>query len=154
MKKNKEPEFHRIIKSMDVISRCLLRELEKYTTSPTGNAVLHTLIRSGGALTQTQLCERVYRSKNAISSLVNTLEKQKLVKREGNSDDRRNKTVVLTKKGERFTKKLAPYVEELGFNILSCLDAKEIEILRQMLLRVENHIMQEDWLAKFSSGVK
>ena len=66
--------FLSFVYTADVINRYLDITLAKYPVGRTGFSVLHSLVLHGGTMTPTKLSERIFRSKHAITRVVDKLE--------------------------------------------------------------------------------
>ncbi|MCH7826635.1 MAG: MarR family transcriptional regulator [Bacteroidetes bacterium] len=83
-----------------------------------------------GPLSQKELGQKLFRSGGNITLVVDNLEKNRLVKRLSDKNDRRKFLIHLTQRGEQLYKKVFPYhlkllVEELGY--ITEKDKKELQ---------------------------
>jgi len=62
-------------RTADVFNRYLEYELNKRNSNKTTYGILHNLITHGGYMTPTELAEKVFRSKHAITRSIDLLEK-------------------------------------------------------------------------------
>jgi DNA-binding MarR family transcriptional regulator len=106
--------------SYDVLARYLEVKLKKYHVS---------LIE----MTPSQIAESVFREKNSVTAVINTMEKQGVVRREPSPEDRRSVKVVITEKGWKEANRLNPIVQELSREALSCMDREQVENLVGMM---------------------
>lgn len=136
-----------LLRTFDILNRCLEVELGKHDSSPMQFAVMSALHLQGGKMVPTDIGKSVFRATNTVTSMLDTLEKKRLVRREPSSYDRRSINVVVTKKGERHAGRMIPIVEELSKNLLSCLDEQEKEVLNAVLRKLRKYL-----LAKLSSN--
>ncbi len=83
-------------------------------------------------------------SKATITSLVNTLEKQSLVKRRSVKQDKRLVTVELTEKGKRLIEWVFPKFNQGEVEVASSLTEKEQETLAHLLRKVIRGFKQEE----------
>ena len=134
--------FLSFIYTADVINRYLDIELARYPVGRTGFSVLHNLVLHGGKMTPTKLSERIFRSKHAVTRVVDNLEKLGFVKR-GNIDrDRRIKEVSITKKGLTFVRESqAAGQQRLGHLLLEPLEQKQIETLDTMMKQIRENTL-------------
>jgi DNA-binding MarR family transcriptional regulator len=94
-------------------------------------------------MTPTTLSERVFRSKHAVTRVVDKLEKLGFVKRGNIGSDRRVRRVSITKEGLAFVKESqAAGQQRLGHVLLSPLDKKEAETLHTMMKRIREHTLK------------
>jgi DNA-binding MarR family transcriptional regulator len=116
-------------------------ELKRYEASLIRFNIMSTLFKNGGEMTPSEIAESVFREKNSITAVINTLERQGVVRREPSTDDRRSVKVVITDKGWNDANRLNPIAQELSRQALSCMDKKQVEelvnnmrVLRESLL--------------------
>ena len=135
--------FLSFIYTADVINRYLDIELARYPVGRTGFSVLHNLVLHGGTMTPTKLSERIFRSKHAITRVVDNLEKLGFVKRGNISSDRRVRKVSITKEGLAFVKESqAAGQQRVGHVLLDPLDQKQTETLRTMMKQIREHTLK------------
>jgi MarR family transcriptional repressor of emrRAB len=135
--------FLSFIYTADVANRYLDIELARYPIGRTGFSVLHNLVLHGGTMTPTTLSERVFRSKHAVTRVVDKLEKLGFVKRGNIGSDRRVRRVSITKEGLAFVKESqAAGQQRLGHVLLSPLDKKEAETLHTMMKQIREHTLK------------
>ena len=135
--------FLSFVYTSDVINRYLDIELARYPVGRTGFSVLHNLVLHGGTMTPTKLSERIFRSKHAITRVVDKLEKLGFVKRSNISSDRRVRKVSITKEGLTFVKESqAAGQQRVGHVLLHPLDQKQIETLRTMMRQIREHTLK------------
>lgn len=134
--------FLSFIYTSDVVNRYLEIEVARYPVSRTGFSVLHNLVLHGGTMTPTDLSKRVFRSKHAVTRVVDKLESLGFVKRDAIGTDRRMRKVSITKEGLVFVKKAQSEGQQrLGHVLLSPLDRKQIESLRKMMKKIREHAL-------------
>ena len=90
---------------------------------------MSTLFKNGGEMTPSEIAESVFREKNSITAVINTLEREGVVRREPSTDDRRSVKVIITDKGWKVANRLSPIAQELSREALSCLDKEQLETL-------------------------
>ena len=84
------------------INRLFREKLEHSMITPVQYTVLRNLCESDGSiLNQQHLANLLYTNKNNLTDLLNRMEKSKLVRRHGSSNDNRKKKVEVTKKGRK-----------------------------------------------------
>lgn len=127
----------------DVVNRYLDKEVARYPVGRTGFSVLHNLVLHSGTMTPTNLSKRVFRSKHAVTRVVDKLEKLGFVKRDAIGADRRVREVSITKEGLTFVKESrAVGQQRLGHVIFSQLDKKQIESLGDMMRGIREHVLE------------
>jgi DNA-binding MarR family transcriptional regulator len=130
------------IYTADVVNRYLDIEVARYPVGRTGFSVLHNLVLHGGTMTPTSLSQRVFRSKHAVTRVVDKLETLGFVKRDAIGADRRVRKVSITKEGLSFVKKSqATGQQRMGHVLLSSLDRKQIESLGDMMKKIREHAL-------------
>jgi DNA-binding MarR family transcriptional regulator len=130
-----------ILMSFEVLTRYLELELKRHEASLIRFNIMSTLFKNGGEMTPSEIAESVFREKNSITAVINTLERQGVVRREPSPDDRRSVKVVITDKGWNDANRLNPIAQELSRQALSCMDKNQVEelvdnmrVLRESLL--------------------
>jgi len=118
-----------ILMSFEVLARYLEVELRRYHATLIRFHIMSTLFKNGGEMTPSEIAERVFREKNSITAVINTMERQGVVRREPSLNDRRSVKVVITDKGWQEANQLNPIAQELSREVLSCLDKEQIEAL-------------------------
>ena len=132
--------FLSFVYTADVINRYLDITLARYPIGRTGFSVLHNLVLHGGTMTPTKLSERIFRSKHAITRVVDKLEELGFAKRGGIGADRRVRKVSITRSGLAFVKESqAVGQQRLGHVLLHPFDHKQIETLNAMLKQIREH---------------
>ena len=128
-----------LIRAADVLKRYLDLNLPEKPVSQTGFAVLHSVILNGGSMKPTDIAKTIFRSKNAVTKVVDTLESDGLVKRVS-GENRRTIRVKITKRGLEYIKRTEPVVEKLTKSrVFETLTEKEIVKLNRLLKRVKKH---------------
>jgi MarR family transcriptional repressor of emrRAB len=139
----RELTFLSFIYTAEVVTRYLDIELARYPIGRTGFSVLHNLVLHGGTMTPTVLSERIFRSKHAITRVVDNLEKLGFVKREAIGTDRRVRKVSITKEGLDFVKESrAAGQQRLGHILLHPMNHEQIESLDVMMKLIREHTLK------------
>jgi len=134
--------FLSFVYTADVVNRYLDIEVARYPVGRTGFSVLHNLVLHGGTMTPTNLSERIFRSKHAVTRLVDNLERLGFVKRDAIGKDRRVREVSITKEGLAFVKESqAAGQQRVGHVLLRPLDQKQIEALGTMMKQIREHAL-------------
>jgi len=135
--------FLSFIYTAEIVSRYLDIEVARYPVGRTGFSVLHNLVLHGGTMTPTSLSERIFRSKHAITRVVDKLEKLGFVKRDAIGTDRRVRKVSITKEGLAFVKESQTAGQQrVGHGLLHPLDQKQIEALGVMMKQIREHTLK------------
>ena len=113
-----------------VIARNREVELSQYGLTPEQSHVLNILSLKGGSSTINEIVEITMRQHHSISTLINRMTKQELVKKIKTPTDNRIYQVVITPKGERLLEKVT---QESITTALSCLSEKDKAELQDQL---------------------
>lgn len=82
-----------------------------------------------GALSQGELSKKIFRSTGNMTLVLDNLEKQGLVRRQRESEDRRRVTIHLTPSGELLIRRIFPQVAAVIADQMSALDPEQQELL-------------------------
>jgi DNA-binding MarR family transcriptional regulator len=135
--------FLSFVYTADVVNRYLDIEIAEYPVGRTGFSILHNLVLHGGAMTPTNLSERVFRSKHAVTRVVDRLEKLGFVKRGAIGKDRRVRKVHITEEGLAFVKESqAVGQQRMGNVLLRPLDQEQIKSLDKMMRQIREHTLK------------
>jgi DNA-binding MarR family transcriptional regulator len=135
--------FLSFIYTADVVNRYLDIELARYPVGRTGFSVLHNLVLHGGTMVPTKLSERIFRSKHAVTRVVDKLEELGFVKRGNIGADRRFRKVSITKEGLEFVKESqAAGQQRMGHLLMDPLDQEHIELLRTIMKEIREQALR------------
>lgn len=101
--------------------------------------LLVNLRNSDGQLHQ-ELADNTYKDKTTVTRLLDGLEKKGLVKRAAGTTDRRQRRISITGKGQKLLKTLGPLALETQGLSLQGIDPGELEICRNVLLKVYGNV--------------
>jgi len=121
------------------MNRFLEIELGKHGSKPPRFAVMNALLVHDGTMKPTEISTWIFRAKHTVTSMLKALENVGYIKRIANENDRRSVDIVVTEKGWRSTDNMLPIAEDISKKILSCLDEKEIDTLRDILRKIRKH---------------
>jgi DNA-binding MarR family transcriptional regulator len=130
-----------ILTSFEVLARYLEIELKRYEASLIRFNIMSTLFKNGGEMTPSEIAESVFREKNSITAVINTMERQGVVRREPSIDDRRSVKVVITDKGWKEANRLSPLAQELSRGVLSCMEKEKVEDLVEMMRKIRESLL-------------
>lgn len=130
-----------IMFSFDVINTFLDYQWRKYGSNPGRGMILNILRQNDGKATRKQLSEIMHRTPPTVTGLIDTMEKQKLIKRVTNPNDRRSTDIVLTKKGWDKANKLFPVIVDIGTQLVDGMDKNQIEALREALKNIRKQVI-------------
>ena len=130
-----------IMMSYEVLARYLEVQLKRHDVSLIRFNIMSTLFKNGGEMTPSEIAENVFREKNSVTAVINTMERQGVVRREPSSEDRRSVKVVITEKGWKEANRLNPIAQELSREALSCMDRGQVEDLVGMMRTLRESLM-------------
>jgi len=116
-----------ILMSFEVLERYLEVELKRHKASLIRFNIMSALFVAGGEMTPSEIAESVFREKNTITAVINTLEREGVVRREPSACDRRSVKVVITDKGWQVANRLTPVAQELSRECLACMEKGKVE---------------------------
>lgn len=125
----------------------LRRELQQafwrdgQTVTPEQWALLNRLWGQEG-LSQVQLADLTFKDKPNVTRMIQVLEKEGVVRRHRDANDRRAYEVRLTPKGRRLEQTLVPLAVEVLDRALRGLEESEIEQLKNILLRIDRNVAE------------
>ena len=131
-----------LLNASDIVSRYAERQLSRIGVTSTQYAVLMNLSTGEEPPTLTELGQRLYRSKNGLTTVIDNMEKEGLVQRVRDRVDRRAIRVMATEKGSTLLESVRGPSKELVRYIMSCYDEEEIRHLSGLLRRVRTHVLQ------------
>lgn len=120
----------KLLRASNSVFRKIRPSMVRYNLSTTQFAVLEVLLHLG-FLSQKVIGQKLLRSSGNIVKVIDNLERDKLVLREPDPNDRRAYKVVLTKEGEQIIKKIFPdHVKSVveAFSILT--QEEQLELSR------------------------
>jgi MarR family 2-MHQ and catechol resistance regulon transcriptional repressor len=117
--------FIKLARSMNAIQGRLLPALQReFGLTESQLAVLEALFHLG-PLAQGELCRKILRSGSNVTTVVDNLERDKLVRRERDAGDRRVQIVHLTERGRTLIAKAFPVHAERITHVMSALTREE-----------------------------
>jgi len=130
-----------ILMSFEVLERYLEVELKHHEASLIRFNIMSVLFVNGGEMTPSEIAESVFREKNSVTAVINTLERQGVVRREPSPDDRRSVNVVITDKGWNEANRLSPIAQELSREALACMDKKQVAELVDSMRKLRESLL-------------
>ena len=91
--------------------------------------VLNVLFYAKDGMTQREICDRTFQSKQIVSNIIKNLGADGYVVLEENADDRRNKTVRLTETGRAYAEKPVRHITWAEDTAMSMFTPEEQEQL-------------------------
>ena len=132
-----------LLNTSDIVSRSAEIELSKLGITSTQYAVLVTLSVCPQPPTLTELGQRLFRTKNNLTTVIDNMERDGLVKRIRDKADRRAIRVMVTEKGaELFASVRAPS-RELVYQTMSCYNQEDVSRLSELLQRIRRHTLEQ-----------
>ncbi|MED4267856.1 MarR family transcriptional regulator [Priestia megaterium] len=123
------------MKAFRTVSENIRKDIEGHNISPENFMILELLYSKGPHPVQ-KISERLSIPSGSITYVVDKLEKQELVERQPNPNDRRASNVVLTEKGEALFDEIFPkHVATISQNV-SFISNEEKEQLIDLLKRI------------------
>lgn len=116
--------FIKLVRCANVVEAGLQRRLARHGVTSAQLAVLEALLHLG-PLTQSELGAKMLRSGGSVTTLLDTLERKGLVRRERSEEDRRVSLVYLTASGGRLIRRVFPHHVRNVVRSLSPLTAAE-----------------------------
>jgi DNA-binding MarR family transcriptional regulator len=116
-------------------SRCLASEISRYDISFKHYYYLLALFEED-QISQVELSERVGMNRATVTSVVDTMESQGLVKRVRDPDDRRKINVVLTAKGARLRRPLLESITDVQRTALKGIAERDLDKFRATIERI------------------
>ena len=129
-----------LLYAAEVVSRYMESRLKEFGHDQTRLNILYLLVANGGTLTPTEISEKVYRSKHAITRAIDILEKAELVTRERSPSDRRSINVVISEKGVDLVRRSLPQVQQASAVATSCLTTQQVEELKSTTRKLRHWI--------------
>ena len=129
------------LRTFDALTRYIQLVLDTHSSNLTQAAVMNALYVHNGRMRPTDISKWVFRAKRTVTSVLNTLEKSGLVRREKSKTDRRSVEVVMTERGYDKIKELLPVMQDMSKNILSGLDKEQVETLAIIFKQLRKHLL-------------
>ena len=95
-------------------------------------SVLFAVNEQKECCTLLKICERISMPKQTVNAIINNLEKDAMLIREINSNDKRSKYIRFTIKGEKYVKKLLDELHDLEEQALSRMDTEKRKKLLEL----------------------
>jgi DNA-binding MarR family transcriptional regulator len=103
--------------------------------------VLAVLWRKG-ELNQQEIADRVQKNKASLTSLLDNLAKRKLITRNEDPADRRNKIISLTDSGKEYEKQLEPLLNGFFQTLTKNLPGREMKKITGFLKNMESNLLE------------
>ena len=132
-----------LLNTSDVVARYAEIELSRLGLTYTQYVVLVTLSVCPQPPTLTELADRLFRTKNSLTTVIDNMEHHGLVKRVRDNADRRAIRVIATEKGKELFGAVLPPSRELVYGVMSCYNQDDMNRLSELLQMVRNHVLQK-----------
>ena len=132
-----------LLNTTDIVARHAETQLSKLSITATQFTVLVTLSVCQQPPTLTELSHRLFRTKNSLTTVIDNMERDGLVKRVRDNADRRAIRVMATEKGAQLFETVRAPSRELVYQIMSCYNEEDLSRLSELLQRVRRHTLQK-----------
>jgi MarR family transcriptional regulator, organic hydroperoxide resistance regulator len=122
-------------KALQRASKVSKSKLSPFGVTPVQYALLRQLWKKDGQL-GSKLGELVLLDSATLTGVIDRLERNELIERREDPNDRRNKLVFLTEKGKSLEIPLSQVMEEMNEEVLSGLDDGEIQRFKEILFDI------------------
>ncbi|HWD72678.1 MAG TPA: MarR family transcriptional regulator [Actinomycetota bacterium] len=108
-------------------------------STATFNVIL-VLSRAGGSLSPCDIGEQLSVTRGTVTGLLDSLERQRLVRRTPHPKDRRMLTIELTDEGRNILDRLMPEHVQGMCELLACLSESEKKAFAGVLAKIQDHL--------------
>lgn len=112
------------------------KKFEEYGITVAQSFILFSLLESDGLYVKC-LAERLDIDSSAITGLVDRLDKEKLVERRVDPEDRRAFRIFLTEKGKKLAETLAPIGQEFNKKLKDGMKKEELAAFKKFLQKID-----------------
>lgn len=129
-------------KASRLLSNKISKNMAEYHVTSEQWAILASLWRHDGQSQQT-LADAANKNKASITHLIDNLEKRKLVVRQADENDRRNKIIFLTEEGRGLQEELARIVKKTTKEVTQEIDKKELKSAKKVMKKMIEKLLEE-----------
>jgi DNA-binding MarR family transcriptional regulator len=129
---------YRLSVAANAVSQLIARSYQEKFSLKIPQWRLLAVLAEEGPLTPQTLCGRTIMDKVTVMRAARGLLRRRLIKQLPNDHDGRSHMLSLTKLGERLYARIVPWALRYETQLLSGIDAREIERLDQLLRQVED----------------
>lgn len=129
-------------KASRLLSNKISKNMAEHQVTAEQWAILASLWRHDGQSQQT-LADTTHKNKASITHLIDNLEKRKLVTRQADVHDRRNKIIFLTEEGKGLQEELAKIVKKTTKEITRDIDKKELKSAKKVMKKMIEKLLDE-----------
>jgi len=108
-------------------------------STATFNVIL-ALSRAGGSLSPCDIGEQLSVTRGTVTGLLDSLERQRLVRRTPHPKDRRMLLIELTNEGRNILDRLMPEHVQSMCELLACLSESEKKAFAGVLAKIQDHL--------------
>ncbi len=116
-----------------------LKKLKKYGITPEQWVLLAKISEEDG-ISPTDLSLVSLRDKPYTTRLIEKLEENGLIFKEGSKSDRRSALIYLTKRGAEIKKEIIPIADEINEWLVENMDENEVKVLKNLLHKMYANI--------------
>lgn len=113
--------------------------LKEHDITPEQWSVLYQIDRTEGMI-QKEIAKRAGKDKPTTTRILDHLEGKGLVYKRTGENDRRSFLVYITEKGHSLVQETIPIEAQVTEDIKKCISNDEYELLKDLLLRINNHV--------------
>ncbi|WPP52587.1 MarR family winged helix-turn-helix transcriptional regulator [Catalinimonas niigatensis] len=129
-------------KASRLLSNQISKNMAEYRVTAEQWAILASLWRHDGQ-GQQALADMANKNKASITHLIDNLEKRKLVTRQADESDRRNKIIFLTEEGRSLQEELAKIVKKTTKEVTRDIDKKELKSAKKVMKRMIEKLLAD-----------
>lgn len=126
-------------KCAKAMAQAFERRLEEYNITRVQWIAIYYIGEIGG-ITQRELAEKISTTEPAVARLIDRMEKNELVIREKDKNDRRISTLALTPKGKVLREELIPVGERFSEEIAQIVGEEDLKIFLQVMGKLMDDI--------------
>jgi DNA-binding MarR family transcriptional regulator len=123
----------------NVVNRIVSKKLAEWGLSVPKYGIIRQLY-DNETLPLSKLSKLIFRGNSNMTTLVDRMERDGIVKRVNHSNDRRVKVLCLTEKGGRLAPKVIKEYRTFLHQMMSCISTKEQRILVRLLKRLNERL--------------
>lgn len=131
----------------------LNNRLRRFGVSTATFNVLLVLSGSGGSLSPCDIGEQLSVTRGTVTGLIDSLERQRLVRRLPHPKDRRMLVVELTDEGRGMLERIMPEHERGMAELLACLSDSEKTAFAEVLGKIQGHLAAEGGLGAHTADL-
>lgn len=91
-------------------------------------------------MNQQQIANLTFKNKASLTSLLNNMERRKLVLRNKDNADRRNKIITITPKGKDLYQKVKPILDEMFTLLKKEVTSEEISLMNNVVKKMNKMV--------------